>query len=114
MFTIFLSAPETKLFATFAGKFSHIPSSSAFSIDNTIFRKADEADPYNSSSGIRYEYSRHTAFASLRPHIEKYHLELYLTLAKENGWTISLPGLIAQTRLATNDATTAQGEQPDL
>jgi len=51
--------------------------------------------------------------ASLRPYIWKYHLELYLTLAKEKGWKI-LPGLISQTQSqVTNEAAAAQGEQPD-
>lgn len=51
--------------------------------------------------------------ASLRPHIWKYHLELYLTLAKEKGWKIP-PGLISQTQSqVTNEAAAAQGEQPD-
>jgi hypothetical protein len=52
--------------------------------------------------------------SSLCPHIEKYHLKLYLTLAKERGWRVLLPGLVSQAQLQTiNEASTSQGEQPD-
>ena len=76
-----------------------------------ILRKAKEA---NLSLWVHYEFLHATASASLCTHIEKYHLELYLTLVKEEGWKIMLPGLISQARLqAANKATMAQGEQPD-
>ncbi|KAF8808087.1 hypothetical protein BYT27DRAFT_7223827 [Phlegmacium glaucopus] len=35
---------------------------------------------------------------TLRPHIEKYHLKLYLELQKARGWKILLPGLVSQAR----------------
>lgn len=85
--------------------------STELTTDNIILRQAKEADPSNWSSRIRYEYSQKTSTTSLRPHIEKYHLELYLTLAKEKGWKILLPGLVSQAR--SNEAATSQGERPD-
>ena len=37
-----------------------------------------------------------------------------MTLAKEKGWKILLPGLVSQARSqATNEAATSQGEHPD-
>jgi hypothetical protein len=61
-------------------------------------RKAKEADPTNWPSNVHYEYSKRTSNSSLRPHIEKYHRELFLSLAKEKGWTILLPGLVSEAR----------------
>jgi hypothetical protein len=87
---------------------------SELTTDNIILREVKEADPSKWSSSIRYEYSNRTSTTSLRPHIEKFHLELYLTLAKENGWKILLPGLVSKARSqATNEAATSQGERPD-
>lgn len=40
-------------------------------------------------------YSQKTSTSTLRNHIEKYHLELYTTLAEEEGWKIR-PGLVPQ------------------
>jgi len=81
---------------------------------NIILKEAKEADPSKWSSSISYEYSQKMSTSSLCPHIEKYHLELYLTLAKENEWKILLPGLVSQAQLqATNEAATLQGERPD-
>jgi len=85
---------------------------SELATDNIILREAREADPSKWSSSIYYEYSQKTSTTSLRPHIEKYHLEPYLILAKENGWKILLPRLISQARSqATNEATTSWGER---
>lgn len=68
----------------------------------------------NQSLSFRYEYSQHTSIGSLRPHIGRCHLELYLTLAKKEGWKIPLPGFVPQAQSqVTNEATAAQGEQPD-
>jgi hypothetical protein len=94
IFVIFSSILETKSFATCASKFSYVLSSSVFKIDNTILRKAEGVILYNPSFGSRYEYSRATSISTLRSHITKYHLELSLTLAKEEGWENSLPGLV--------------------
>lgn len=52
-----------------------------------------------------------TSTTSLRPHIEKYHLEEYLALAKQRGWNILLPGLVSQANSAA-EATASQVEQP--
>jgi hypothetical protein len=79
-----------------------------------MVRKARAEDPSKWSSRIHYEYSLKTLTTSLRPHIEKHHLELYLTLAKEKGWKIQLPGLVSQAQSqATNEAAMLQVEQPD-
>ena len=80
--------------------------------DNLILRKAEVAYPTNGPSSSRYEYSAKTGSQTLRSHIKRYHLELYLTLAKENEWKILLPGLEAQLQ-AANEAAAAQDEQPD-
>jgi hypothetical protein len=88
---------------------------SSLQFDNIILRnlKAKEANPSDLSLSMCYKYSPKMSMASLRPYIWKYHLELYLTLAKEKGWKI-LPGLISQTQSqVTNEAAAAQGEQPD-
>lgn len=86
----------------------------ALATDNIILRKAKEADPSKWPSSTRYEYSHTTSTTSLRPHIEKHHLELYLTLAKEKGWNILLPGLVSQARSqATTKAATSEGGRPD-
>jgi hypothetical protein len=88
---------------------------SSLQFDNIILRnlKAKEANPSDLSLSMCYEYSPKPSMASLRPHIWKYHLELYLTLVKEKGWKIP-PGLISQTQSqVTNEAAAAQGEQPD-
>jgi hypothetical protein len=112
MFAIFSSVLEPNSFAMCASKFSYVFSSS---VSISSLRKANEAIPSDPSSSFRYKYSQHTAITNLRRHIENYHLELYLTLAKENlkGWEISLPGLVRRARMqAANEAATVQ-EQPD-
>jgi hypothetical protein len=87
---------------------------SELTTDNTTHREAKEANPSNWLSSTRYKYLQKMLTMSLHPHIEKYHLELYLTLAKEKGWKILLPGLVSQAQSqATNEAATSQGEQPD-
>jgi hypothetical protein len=77
-------------------------------------RKAKEADPASWPSKIHYEYSPNTSNTSLRPHIQKHHLDLFLRLAKEKGWTIQLPGLVSQSRSqAANEAAASQVRQPE-
>jgi hypothetical protein len=46
----------------------------------------------------RFEYSKNTSTTSLRPHIEKYHLEEYKLLADKHNWKSLLPGLVSQAR----------------
>jgi hypothetical protein len=57
-----------------------------------------DAEPSTWPSNRRYVYSKTTSTTSLRPHIEKYHLEQFKQLAKEHGWKILLPGLASQAR----------------
>ena len=57
-----------------------------------------DADPSNWPPNRRYIYSRKTSNSSLRPHLEKYHVDQYTTLAKERGWKILLPGLVSQAK----------------
>ncbi len=48
---------------------------------------------------------------SLHPHIEKNHLDLYLSLVKEKGWEIKLLGLLTQTRSQASGAVAALGSE---
>lgn len=70
-----------------------------------------DKDPSTWPSSRRYVYSKQTSTTSLRPHIEKYHLEEFRRLAKEHGWKILLPGLASQARSEANS--TAQEGRPD-
>jgi hypothetical protein len=45
-----------------------------------------------------------TSNTTLRPHIEKQHLDLYMSLVKEKGWAIMLPTLVSQARSQTSRA----------
>jgi hypothetical protein len=79
--------------------------------NNIILREAKEADSSMWISSTHYEYLLKTSTSSLRPHIEKHHLKLYLTLAKEKEWKILLLELVSQAQLqTTNKAATSQGE----
>lgn len=86
---------------------------SQLTTNNITLREAKEADPSKWLSSTRYEYSQKTSTTSLRPHVEKYHLELYKTLAKQKGWKILLPGLLSQARSQATNEATSQGERPD-
>jgi hypothetical protein len=59
-------------------------------------RKVHDSDPTKFPSKIKWLYSSKTSTTSLRPHIERYHLDIYSTLAKERGWRVLLPGLVSQ------------------
>lgn len=72
-----------------------------------------DEDPSNWPSGRRYTYSKGTSTSSLRPHIEKYHLDEYKKLAIERGWKILIPGVLAQIQSQSSGATTMQEGQPD-
>ena len=78
---------------------------------NIAHRNAKEADPARWPSTIKYEYSPKTSTSSLRPHIERHHLQLFQQLAKERGWKILLPGLVSSARLQASIVDAAQGEQ---
>lgn len=74
---------------------------------------AYDADPTIWPSGRRYIYSKGTSTTSLRPHIEKYHLEEYKRLANERGWKIMLPGLVSQARSEAAASVPAADERRD-
>ncbi len=58
---------------------------------------------------IKFSYSKTTSTTSLRPHIERNHLELFLCIAKKNNWKHSLPGLMSQARSqAASEASSSQ------
>jgi hypothetical protein len=77
-----------------------------------MLRKTKEAEPAQWKSNIRFEYSTKTSNTSLRPHIERHHLDLFLQLAKENGWKVLLPGLVSQARSeATSAAASVSAER---
>ena len=81
-----------------------------------VLRILRDADPSQWPPNRRYIYSKNTSTSSLRPHIEKYHLELFKTLAQERGWRILLPGLVSQARSQASAESANQGvasEQPD-
>jgi hypothetical protein len=66
---------------------------------------------------VKYEFSINTSNTSLRPHLERNHLELYMTLVKEKGWSNKLLGCQAKThtRSQTSSQTaTSQGERPTI
>jgi hypothetical protein len=77
-----------------------------------VFRTIKEAEPDQWKSNIKFEYSTKTSNTSLRPHIERHHLDLFLQLAKENGWKVLLPGLVSQARSeATSAAASVSAER---
>jgi len=49
---------------------------------------------------------------SLRPHIEKHHCELYLGLAKANGWKVLLLGLVSQAQSQATSVASASEVRP--
>ena len=67
---------------------------------------------YVRPNGRTYTFSDSTSTSSLRPHLEKYHSELYLSLAQERGWKIQLPGIVSQARsnAASGEKTNSQLE----
>jgi hypothetical protein len=59
---------------------------------------------------MRYEYSRGSSTTTLRPHIEKYHLDAYRKEQKLQGWKILLPTLASQARSQAASETHSQNE----
>lgn len=68
-------------------------------------RATHDADPSAWNTKIKYEYSGNSSTTTLRPHIEKYHLQVYLKMQKEHGWKILLPGLVSQAKSQAASAT---------
>src|SRR5258708_4652146 len=63
------------------------------------------------------EFLLNTSTTSLHPHLEKHHLELYMTLVKEKGWVNKLLGCRAKTHTRSqmsNQTATSQGERPTI
>lgn len=77
-----------------------------------IHREVHDADPAKWPNKKQFKYSAGTSNTSLRPHIEREHLDLYLKVAKERSWKLSLPGLLSQARTqAASQGTASQGTQ---
>ena len=56
-----------------------------------------------------------TSSSSLRPHIERNHLDLYLVVAQKNGWKHALPGLMSQAQSqAASEASGLQARQDEF
>ena len=77
----------------------------------TLCRKSKDADPTNWASR-KYEYSGKTSTTSLRPHIERHHLDKFNELAAKHGWKILLPGLVSQARSQATEAS-EEGDRRD-
>jgi hypothetical protein len=79
-----------------------------------IHRKDYDVDPvaWAEKNSYQFSFSKKTSTTSLRPHIEKHHLELFLRLAAERGWKVQLPGLVSQARSqAASEASASQGQR---
>ena len=61
--------------------------------------------------GVQWKYFLKTSNTSLCPHIEKNHLDLYLSLVKEKGWEIKLLGLLTQTQSQASGVAAASGSE---
>lgn len=61
-------------------------------------RAQHDANPAAWPHGQKYDFSKGTSTSSLRPHLEKYHHDLYMKLAQERNWKIQLPGFLSQAR----------------
>ena len=77
------------------------------------YRSVHDADPGRWPQNQRFKYSKNTSTTSLRPHIEKHHLQEYLRLYKEKGWKVLLPGLMSQARSQAASEASASRSRPD-
>lgn len=77
---------------------------------NFLDRVAYKADPSKWDARINYQYSPKSSTTTLRPHIEKYHLAIYMVEQKARGWKILLPGLVSQARSQAASMSQSQGE----
>jgi hypothetical protein len=77
-------------------------------------RKIREADPANWISK-KYEYAEKTSNPNLRVHIENFHKEQFVRLAKERNWKVQLKGLRsqAQSQAASEASMPGQHEKFD-
>ncbi len=106
-FVIFSTNLETALFARNADKFPLHAYFLVFWLNKILHRKVKDTGLANWPSNICFVYSQKMSTTSLHPHIEKYHCNLYLSLAKKRGWKIQLPGLQLQAWSQVASETTA-------
>lgn len=76
-------------------------------------RTLHDANPAAWPNSRTYFFSDSTSTSSLRPHLEKYHSELYILLAQERGWKIQLPGIISRARSNVAENTDSKNPCPD-
>jgi hypothetical protein len=76
-------------------------------------RALHDANPTAWPNGRTYVFSDSTSTSSLRPHLEKYHSQLYLKLAQERGWKIQLPGIVSRARSNASGSAESQGSPLD-
>lgn len=70
---------------------------------DAVYREAKEKQGDAFPAGLKYIYSAKTSNTSLRPHLERVHLQLYMQQKELQGWKNQLPG---QASLATTTAAT--------
>ena len=81
---------------------------------NFLNRAALDADFGKWDHKVNYLYSSKSSTTTLRPHIKKYHLPIYLVEQKAHGWKILLRGLVSQARSQVTSTTELhQGEVRD-
>ena len=92
--------------------FSYLSSGSLFFSD-TGNREIRAADP-SKWEPKKYQYAQLSSNPTVRVHIEKYHLALFLQLAKERNWKIQLKGLVSEARsLAASEVTKPEQDEFD-
>ncbi|KAH9007912.1 hypothetical protein EDB84DRAFT_1572462 [Lactarius hengduanensis] len=77
--------------------------------NHKLYRKARDADP-GTWIEVNYQYSLNTSTTTLRGHIKKHHLDVYLTLAKARGWNTSL---VVKGQSQTSDSVASGAAQGD-
>lgn len=60
-----------------------------FCIADFTFSTLVQAQPAK-GNGLTYEFAAATSNTTLRGHLEKFHEDKYVCLAKEHGWTMQL------------------------
>jgi len=78
---------------------------------DAVYSEAKEKQGDAFPAGLKYIYSAKTSNTSLRPHLERVHLQLYMQQKELQGWKNQLPG---QASLATTAATLAQDIRIDM
>lgn len=105
-FIIFLKSLQKESSVKCAGTF---PMCRTLHKQTIIHREANKADPSHSV----HTYSPRTSNSSLRPHIWRRHIDLFMRLAPRHNWNISLLGLASQSQSqASSQASTSQVGRP--